>query len=140
MGLYKWLMYLNWMGYITIYIYRHKIYSILGYNYIESFMSAAFWYYCFRLCCNILDSGFYALRVVLLWEYKVSTIISDLHNVIVNHWTLDGATTWYVLHICPVVNDWIPVKIFWIYGEWVQIIHLSRCTNITLMNLTVINV
>ena len=43
------------------------------------------WYPCRRSCCNILDAGFYTMHVVLQWEYKLFTVILDLHKVIVNH-------------------------------------------------------
>ena len=47
-----------------------------------------------RSCCNILDTGFCDLHVVLQWKYNFYTVLLELHKFIVNHWTPDVVTFW----------------------------------------------
>ena len=50
------------------------------------------WSSCNQECCNILDIGLFALRVLLQWKHKVFTALLDLNKVVVNYWTLDVVT------------------------------------------------
>ena len=53
-----------------------------------------FWYSYCRACCNLLDSIFCALCVVLQREYKFFTLLLEVHKVFINLWITYGATFW----------------------------------------------
>ena len=101
--------------------------------------SILFWSSCRWAWCNILDTVFCDLHVVLQWEYKFFGVILELHKVIIKQWTPYGVNFWYALHWWFVGNYWIPVKILGIYGEWVQIIPPYCRTHIALVNPTLPN-
>ena len=100
-----------------------------------------FWYSCRQACCNILDARFYALREVLQWKHKLSTVFLYLYKVIINHWT---PSIWsYLLIGDPIFirEKWLNYcQILGIYGEGVQIIPSYCLTHIYILNLTLPNV
>ena len=102
--------------------------------------SILFWSSCWQASYNFLDSVFCDLYVVLQREYKFFTLLLELHKVFINLWISDGATFLWMLHFWFVVNDWIPIKIFGTYGEWVQNILPYRCTWIVFVILTHTNI
>ena len=63
-----------------------------------------------RTCYNILDASFCALCVVLQWEYKFFTVLSELDKFFINLLITDGDTFWKLLQWWLVGNNWIPAK------------------------------